>query len=574
MYRKNAVWPIVPLTYLFAALAVCAVRSACFADESITITFSAGEKRVFKGLGGSFQDDAGRYPSLSEDTRMALAEMVWKGCDFRVLRLWVGFEYDVEGETFARRYKPYIDDVKKVQPNLILLFAPCAPGNNPRVSDMQGYANFFCDMMKNLKDNHGIEINVTGICNEPHVSGRLRDDQLAPMVKLFRQGLDSRGLNDVQVIAPEDNMDNTNRWQVIANDAGAMQALSGFALHSYNTCSNMWTFNKLRETGKDGWQTESSGFAVNIAARILSDLNLGINYWVHFFAYLDRGEGDDGGATLTKDTRICWYNRDDTYGAFEKYYYVKEISRALGVGAVMRHGATDRSDGKQKNMENTYGPKPPICAAAGLNPDGTWGIAVVNQSDDLNVYGVPQNVHDWIMAHARPYPATTFDVTIVVDELKGRGDVEMAASVVLRDGTVEDRGAVLVKDGALMFDDLPAAAMLALRPPGAGPVSTTAEAPRSPSPASASLRVTVAADRTVAVTFEIPQASGRVHARIDVYDLRGKTVANLLDSPMPTGSHRLVWDAKGRNGQPISSGSYMVVLTSAQAAHSSMVELK
>jgi hypothetical protein len=539
MYRKNAVWPIVPLTYLFAALAVCAVRSACFADESITITFSAGEKRVFKGLGGSFQDDAGRYPSLSEDTRMALAEMVWKGCDFRVLRLWVGFEYDVEGETFARRYKPYIDDV-----------------------------------MKNLKDNHDIEINATGICNEPHVSGRLHDDQLAPMVKLFRQGLDSRGLNDVRVIAPEDNMDNTNRWQVIANDGGAMQALSGFALHSYNTCSNMWTFNKLMETGKDGWQTESSGFAVNIAARILSDLNLGMNYWVHFFAYLDKGEGDDGGATLTKDTRICWYNWDETFGAFEKYYYVKEISRALSVGAVMRHGTTDRSDGKQKNMENTYGPKPPICAAAGLNPDGTWGIAVVNQSDDLNLYGVPQNVYDWIMAHARPYPATTFDVTVVVDELKGEGDVEMAASMVYRDGTVDNKGVMVIKDGAVTVADLPAAAMFALRPPGAGPVAALPEALRTQPRFAASIHAVASPNRAIAITLDIPRALDNAHVCIDVYDLRGKTVANLLDSPMPAGSHRLVWNAKGRTGQPVSSGSYMVVLTSAQAAHSSMVELK
>jgi|GEM_PF-1202374 len=60
------------------------------------------------------------------------------------------------------------------------------------------------------------------------------------------------------------------------------------------------------------------------------------------------------------------------------------------------------------------------------------------------------------------------------------------------------------------------------------------------------------------LTFELPEPS---RVALEVYDLTGRLAASLLDADLPSGAHRLRWDASG-----LAAGPYLVRLRSGDAA--------
>jgi hypothetical protein len=87
------------------------------------------------------------------------------------------------------------------------------------------------------------------------------------------------------------------------------------------------------------------------------------------------------------------------------YHHVRQVSAAFPPGTVMRHVTSDL-DGFS-DLVWTYGPKPPLHAAAGLRPDGRFAIGVVNSTPGG---GGPHSSWD---------PPTDYLVTIEVAELAG-----------------------------------------------------------------------------------------------------------------------------------------------------------
>jgi hypothetical protein len=61
------------------------------------------------------------------------------------------------------------------------------------------------------------------------------------------------------------------------------------------------------------------------------------------------------------------------------------------------------------------------------------------------------------------------------------------------------------------------------------------------------------------IQFDLPrETQGQVE--INVYDLSGRRLRQLLSAQMSAASHRVVWNGKDDNGQPVNSGVYFLVL--------------
>ena len=61
------------------------------------------------------------------------------------------------------------------------------------------------------------------------------------------------------------------------------------------------------------------------------------------------------------------------------------------------------------------------------------------------------------------------------------------------------------------------------------------------------------------IAFSIPQAG---NTRIKVYNLRGQKVKDLINTDLPKGYHKVVWDGTDSNNRNVSSGIYFFSLES------------
>jgi hypothetical protein len=66
---------------------------------------------------------------------------------------------------------------------------------------------------------------------------------------------------------------------------------------------------------------------------------------------------------------------------------------------------------------------------------------------------------------------------------------------------------------------------------------------------------------TTDIEFTLPAA---MQVRLEVFNTLGRRVRTLLEGSRSAGSHTLTWDARGEDGQPVPSGSYLYRLTAGQ----------
>jgi hypothetical protein len=56
------------------------------------------------------------------------------------------------------------------------------------------------------------------------------------------------------------------------------------------------------------------------------------------------------------------------------------------------------------------------------------------------------------------------------------------------------------------------------------------------------------------IRFYLPEPN---HVSISIFNIRGEEIRRLVDSPYATGEHKIRWDGKDNNGNPVSSGVYL-----------------
>jgi len=566
---------------------VAVLSTELVANEPVTITVHYGGKQVFYGLGAGTTNRT-TYQELPAAVRDTLAAMVWRDLDFKTLRVMSSLgEYAVE--YFVGRYGAYIADVKKYQPNLTILLTPDMMNSTrlkpPRTdAELQQYAAEYAEQVKRLKAEHGIQIGAVGVCNEPNEkvneSGdewiqRMDAGQVARAVKYFRAALDARGLGDVKVIAPEtSNVDHVAREMVdsIAADPQSLAALHAFATHSYNYCMTKEMRDKVAVYGKQYWQTEASSGdpedfnnapeAVKGVARFLSDVNLGVNVWLWFLAYAEFKP------TSNTPRLIGFDPQSAIYQTFLKYFYFLQISQAFRAGTIFRFATSSLSYAddvkygldRYMYMENRVFDKPPLCAAAGVNPDSTWAIGIANQT------GI---VSHWDKATYAP--AATYDVTVHVEELKDSASVPFQVYRSNDSATNQLAASVTLANGSATVAVAPHE-LVTLRTSHryAGRALDVREDIRRPRGAGAFMRVAYpppGLGRVMTVAFGVTSNAGAVRLHLGAYDLKGREVATLVDGVMRPGEHAIAWDGNGRQGR-LGAGVYLLRLTGGSAPQS------
>ena len=395
------------------------------ANKKVKITVSAEPNRIhtYEGLGTSLLTP--HYSNFAKETRMEMAGMLFGLPGFKYLRLWANTDYQNDAYRFYKERGLQYEDAKEVRRNMIntglipesdTLILLMGPGG--KVGDLRPYAKYYAWLISELQNKYGMVTDVTGIANEPNNHDILKAEQVPVLVKYFREELDSVGLEHVKIIAPETSNLDQIAWdmtEAIMNDPEAMDALWGFSTHSYNMCVTELYGRYIQQSGKKYWQTESSENgpedyndsirAVQALARCVSDINLGVNVWIFFVGYFDYWDQDNAIKI------IVWHSDRGEYRPLLKYFYFRQFCYTFDVGAEMRFCYTDlpvRPGGSHADvyMENTYGLKPPLCAAAGQNPKGDWSFTLTNMT---GVYS------SW--AGSQYYPYQAYDVTFQAEEL-------------------------------------------------------------------------------------------------------------------------------------------------------------
>ncbi len=535
---------------------VVLARLCASAAEPVTISVHEGQRKTFGGFGVSANEDAGNYyKSWPEGVRKYLAKLFWADADFRLLRLWVSNDqgdYVQEAETRAAQYKVYVDEALAEQPELVVLLGTTGSGTSDR-----SYAQHYANLIRELKDVHGIEVHVTGIANEPNVRA-WSGGQVAQQIVYFREELDARGLNNVKIIAPEvSNVDGGGMGYVsaIKENGAAMAVLDGMATHSYSVGMTKAMMD-LIGPNIDHWNTESSTPDTETPTRILSDLNLGINYWIFFLGYADYDP--DNGQWVR---RLAQYNpADNDTMIFPRFYSMAELSRHFRTGTVMRWSTTSLSGDINTYMQMNLllGPMPPLASASGLRPDGSWALAVANQS------GFPA----W---HQTPAPSTTYDVTFDVEELRDSSSLTFALRRFdMERGELKNEGEMEMSNGLITVADVPPGELVMLRSEAS--VGARRQSVSTAHNSGRPMSIEAVRGHTVQVTLAETAGEGS-RVNLTICDGRGAKVAT-VERPARVGRAKITWQGTNSQGRPVPPGVYLLAVQQGSARLSARVVLR
>jgi hypothetical protein len=342
----------------------------------------------------------------------------------KVFRLWLGDDpsADVMYQDIVKRYvdSHLVEDALKNGVTELLL-APEGPKLYTRE-----YAARYADVIKRLRDEKGVRITTTGVCNEPNnFDPKITPQQATAAVKLFREELEKRGLDDVKIVATENSFCNAEALAnitAIKEDTVAWDDLAGIATHSYSMAANTAIDTLFAGSGKSYWITEAGDNgpedlhdtkrALTMSGRFLNDMNHLVTHWVWFLGAEDSGPNDNS-------TRLIQYypergKNEQWFECLRKYYFLQQLSRTFDVGALFRYTECNRAL-PTKDLCWTSGQKPALNVAMAKNPDGSWAIGLVNCTD----LGRPTDVAEasWKQGQVF-YPPTSYEVTIHVKELE------------------------------------------------------------------------------------------------------------------------------------------------------------
>jgi hypothetical protein len=357
------------------------------APKSATLTVGTEPQQTFAGFGFSSERD-NPYIDLSERNKAEVDKLLFDDLNTRILRLWYG-PGNPELIRDAYQASGIIDHALQHGVTELLL-APWTYLGDP---DRQ--ARTIADDIVTMRDQYGVRITTTGMVNEPGAGERtpLPPEDFVPLALAMRRELDAHGLQNVKVIGPEwaSADDIPIQWfDAVAAKPKALASVAAVATHSYGMAANPDLAKRVLAHKKEYWMTEAGGgdfngsaefaysFATTVSSRFLNDLNEGVDHWVWFIG-LSEGTGDVYQKLVMCEGRCA--NTDRIYKNYS-YHHVQQITTSFLPGTVLRHVTSNLPD--FRDLVWTYGPKPPLHAAAGIRPDGRWVLAVVNDTQNLN----------------------------------------------------------------------------------------------------------------------------------------------------------------------------------------------
>ena len=394
------------------ALTACgppATTAPAAAPGFATLTVGTQPQQTFAGFGFSIEQD-NPYIDLSDRRKAQVDKLLFDNLNTRILRVWYG-PGDPQPLRDYYQASGIIGDARRHGVTELLL------GPWTYLGDPDRQARTIADDIATMRDDYGIRITTTGMVNEPGAGERkvLPPEDFVPLALAMRRELDARGLQDVKVIGPEWSSadDNPVQWfDTVAADPQALADVAGLATHSYGMAATPELAHRVLAHHKQYWMTEAGGgdfngsaefaydFAASVSSRFLNDLNEGVDHWIWFIGL------SEGNRDVYQKLVMCEGRCGNTGRIYKNYSYhhVQQITTSFLPGTVMRHVTSNLPD--WRDLVWTYGPKPPLHAAAGVRPDGRWVLAVVN--DTPGGSAPPHTSWD---------PPTRYTVTFDVPEL-------------------------------------------------------------------------------------------------------------------------------------------------------------
>jgi hypothetical protein len=533
--------------------------------QNVTISVHAGQRQIFSGLGAgqSMWDAQQGYTALPQEKRDSLAKFLWGDLNFRYMRLRstiteCGDPAQNCVSSVLSSYRPYIADALKYQKDLVVLLSP----QGDVISDLDRYAKKFAQQIKILRDS-GIVINATGISNEPDWEDQLIEWQVPLLVSAFRRQLDSLGLDDVKIIAPENS---SADWKgeefvnAIISDTQAIKDIDVFATHSYNwsitdEMSNLVS-NHVLTGGKQYWVTEASDFgteqwedpkeASSALSRLYADLNHLCSVWM-FYVGIKGVESDwrMSGHQNTAFYMILYRTAEQDWNYLLKSWYFKQASATIAPGAMVRRSSTNlrqidstKYNSTDSTMVFAYGRKAPLYLAAAVNQNGSWGVGLTNYTGTI--------ISD---STAYTLPAESFSVSVVIEELVDSGNITFAVKRCnATTPYIHDEGTVLMQNGVMTVDSIGPFDMITLQSP---PGTVTVGSRNSLNPAErnhlSDIKLSVGrrqASGIFNIQIDIPDnSSGASPVSLKAFDCRGRLVSTVLNRNLGQGRHQFKWNS-------------------------------
>jgi hypothetical protein len=202
-------------------------------------------------------------------------------------------------------------------------------------------------------------------------------------------------------------------------------------------------------------------------------------------------------------------------------------------------------------MENRYGHKPPLCAAAGINPDATWSLAVANQT------GIPSPL-DAPPDYAIYEPANTYDITFDVEELRSAGDQKLDMFVSSGTRQIAREAEMTMTQGRVTVTVAPHELVTLWPKSKIIPAAVRRQELSSSYSGLRIIRISSSALPRYIISFSVPETSDGADIVLTVQDMRGRQVAVV---PHHGGEQAVQWDGQGPHGL-LAQGVYALRLTS------------
>jgi hypothetical protein len=522
-------------------------------QSSVSLTVSDQTMQEVIGLGFSIHRGKGSYLSSDPTVRQNLYQRSFDG--FNSLVFWSYIENPTERDQIVAEAQQ--QGLEHIIVNTT--GEPQTPEEHAR--------NLFAEIHEYM--TAGYPIYGTTLMNKPNTNEsdtrRVAPTFLTAAAKMLRAKLDSAGYTSIKIGGPStvewapyidpttggashgygfEPGDNLTYLQAFLDDSAALAVLDAFDFQSYGWSMRDTVRQLAEQLGKEQWVTlaaidgrnNNNGdpmLATAIAANLLSNLNHGVGSWNHW----------------VWDQLFNFNNAQPNL----RFRYLQAIGQYFDPGAVVRRVWADPSQPTPSMAWNYYdinspanNLQPEVVAAAALNPDSTYTLAVINLS----------GIHaQHFLSDYYPNEAETFAITLQIDELLDVPGLVAYPLVCGNNGQFTEEIPLTIENGQISFN-LGSKDMILLRTEKI-PAPVTSDL-ASLTPPALSLYPNPVQDR---LHLRLPAGPADKLA-LQLYDYQGRLVGHLPAQAVGAAPSDLSWNLPPQ----LANGLYLVRLDWQQGA--------
>lgn len=364
-----------------------------YATAQVSINVGSTPMQTFAGSGFNILNygDWDKWKGASEEDKRYFMSKFITDAKFTIVRPWP--ENNLKSMYFSNKLIPYMVDAGV---KYVVIAGGLNEGDgveNPCTNSM-GRAIYYAGRIKEII-SEGYKVTHFDIRNKANTrqfaNCRMEPTDVINAIVNARRVLDMTGLQSVGVIGPSvveffprNHIDAAHvasydcrlgddslYYNAIYNSPSAMKALQGFAMQDYGLGISKYMQSVTSASGKESWVTlaATDDAAVNnsnwmlpaiSAAQYLSDVNHGATHFTHWSSGQFVQDGTPANPVF--------------HG---RYYVFKALNEVFDAGSIFRT-STSSPFLYASDMLWRYLKEPDIISATTKNPDGSYGVGIVN----------------------------------------------------------------------------------------------------------------------------------------------------------------------------------------------------